>query len=80
LPHEEGSLASVLAILAYYKMNLTKIQSMPIMGQEFEYFFHIDITFHSFEKYRQALQAVSPLLHNIQVLGEYRRSDTIEPT
>ena len=78
LPHEEGSLASVLAILSYYKMNLTKIQSFPIMGQEFEYFFHIDIVFTSHEKYKQAIQAVTPLLHNIQILGEYRKADSIQ--
>ena len=34
LPHEEGSLAQILSILSYYKMNLTKIQSMPIIGHE----------------------------------------------
>lgn len=77
LPHEEGSLAAVLAILAYYKMNLTKIQSMPIIGQEFEYFFHVDIVFDSREKFKQAIQAVSPLLHNIKILGEYKKASGI---
>ena len=33
LPHEEGSLAKVLSILSYYNMNLTKIQSLPIVGR-----------------------------------------------
>lgn len=33
LPHEEGSLAQILAILSFYKLNLTKIQSLPIIGR-----------------------------------------------
>jgi len=77
LPHEEGSLASVLAILAYYKINLTKIQSMPIMGEEFEYFFYTDLTFTNFEKYRQAIDAVKPLTHKLEILGEYCKADKI---
>ena len=33
LPQEEGSLSAVLAILSFYKINLTKIQSLPIIGK-----------------------------------------------
>ena len=35
LPHEEGSLSAILSVLSFYKLNLTKIQSLPIIGQEF---------------------------------------------
>ena len=31
LPHEEGSLSQVLSILYFYKINLTKFQSLPII-------------------------------------------------
>jgi len=41
LPHEEGSLAKVLSILSFYHVNLTKIQSLPIIGREWEYQFYI---------------------------------------
>jgi len=78
LPHEEGSLASILAILSFYKINLTKIQSMPILGQEFEYFFYIDITFPIYEKYKQSLEAIKPLTRNFKLLGEYKKADKIE--
>jgi len=78
LPHEEGSLSSVLSILAYYKLNLTKIQSMPIIGHEFEYFFYVDIVFENKQKFKQALQAIAPLTHNLQVLGEYAKAVAIE--
>ena len=34
LPHNEGSLSQVLSIFSFYKINLTKIQSLPIIGRE----------------------------------------------
>jgi len=41
LPHEEGSLSKVLTILSFYSINLTKIQSLPIIGHEWEYMFYV---------------------------------------
>lgn len=74
LPHEEGSLAKVLSILSFYHVNLTKIQSLPIVGREWEYQFYISLTFDNYERYRQALDAVRPLLKDFQVLGEYKEA------
>lgn len=71
LPHEEGSLASVLSVLSFYKTSLTKIQSVPIIGHEFEYFFHIDLLYSDYTRYRQALRAIEPLTSNLRVFGEY---------
>lgn len=71
LPHEEGSLAKVLSILSYYNMNLTKIQSLPIVGREWEYQFYINLKFEQYLKYKQALDAIIPLTRDLQVLGEY---------
>ncbi|MGE4289362.1 MAG: prephenate dehydratase [Salinivirgaceae bacterium] len=72
LPHHKGSLSQVLSILAFYDHNLTKIQSMPIVGQEFKYFFYVDLTFDSFERYQQSLSAITPLVVDLQILGEYQ--------
>lgn len=71
LPHEEGSLAKVLSILSYYGVNLTKIQSLPIIGREWEYMFYIDLHFENYVKYTQAISAVGPLTKDLQILGEY---------
>ena len=71
LPHKPGSLAQVLTVLSFYDMNLTRIQSLPIPGQEWQYFFYADITFASYSRYRQALKAVKPLMAGLAVLGEY---------
>lgn len=71
LPHSKGALSKVLTILSFYDMNLSKIQSMPIVGREWEYRFYIDLTFDSFVRYRKALDAVVPLMNDLKILGEY---------
>jgi prephenate dehydratase len=69
--HVQGSLSKVLTILSFYGINLTKIQSMPIIGREWEYRFFIDLTFSDFFVYRQALDAIRPFTNDFNVLGEY---------
>ena len=71
LPHTPGSLAHILTILSFYEMNLTRIQSLPIPGKEWQYFFYVDIKFSAYERYKQATAAVRPLIDEFQVLGEY---------
>lgn len=72
LPHEEGSLSQVLSILSFYKMQLTKIQSLPIIGREWEYMFYIDVTYDDLVRYRQAIDAITPLTRELTILGEYK--------
>jgi prephenate dehydratase len=72
LPHKPGSLAQILTILSFYEMNLTRIQSLPIPGHEWQYFFYADIKFSNVERYLQALSAVRPLIEDLQILGEYK--------
>ncbi|MEE1175829.1 MAG: prephenate dehydratase [Paludibacteraceae bacterium] len=72
LPHDEGSLAKVLSIMSYYGMNLTKIQSMPIIGREWEYEFYVDLRFEDYLKYKQSIEAFQPLTKDLIILGEYR--------
>lgn len=71
LPHAGGALSKILTILSFYDMNLTKIQSMPIIGREWEYRFYIDLTFDSIVRYHQAVTAVRPLTNELTTLGEY---------
>ncbi len=73
LPHEEGSLSSVLSVLSFYKLNLTKIQSLPIIGREWEYLFYIDVQFADYTRYSQGVDAIRPLTSHLKILGEYRQ-------
>lgn len=71
LPHEEGSLSQVLSILSFYRINLTKIQSLPIIGHEWEYMFYVDVTYDNITRYRQSIDAIAPLTKELKILGEY---------
>lgn len=71
LPHTNGALSKVLTIFSFYDINLSKIQSMPIIGREWEYRFYVDLTFDSYSRYLQSIDAVRPLINDLRILGEY---------
>ena len=71
VPHTSGSLCKVLSSLWFYNINLSKIQSLPIIGREWEYLFYVDLTFDNYMSYRQALDAIRPLTKECNILGEY---------
>lgn len=72
LPHEEGSLSKILTILSFYGINLTKIQSLPVIGHEWEYMFYVDVTYDDLIRYRQSIDAITPLTKELKILGEYK--------
>lgn len=76
LPHNEGSLSQVLSIFSFYKINLTKIQSLPIIGREWEYLFYVDVIFLDYLRFRQSIDAVSPLTRELKILGEYAEGES----
>ena len=72
LPHEEGILSQILSIFTFYRINLTKIQSLPIIGREWEYMFYVDVTYNDYTRFRQSIDAVRPLTKELKILGEYK--------
>ena len=72
LPHEEGSLSQILSIFTFYRINLTKIQSLPMIGREWEYMFYVDVTYNDYTRFRQSIDAVRPLTKELNMLGEYK--------
>ena len=66
-----AALSKVLTVLSFYDINLTKIQSLPIIGREWEYQFYVDVTFDDPYRYRQAIDAARPLTSGFRILGEY---------
>lgn len=71
--HESGSLHKVLNVLAAYEINLTKIQSKPIMGKPWEYRFHVDFLLEGHVSLAQALDAIRPICSELRVLGIYHQ-------
>ncbi len=76
LPHNEGSLSQVLSIFSFYHINLTKIQSLPIIGREWEYLFYVDVMFNDYLRYKQSIDAVTPLTKALKILGEYAEGES----
>lgn len=75
LPHTSGSLSKVLAVLSFYDMNLSMIQSMPIVGEEWRYQFYVNLLFTDYKRYRQAIDAILPLTKDFEILGEYMEGE-----
>jgi len=73
--HFYGSLAKVLNIFAEYKINLTKIQSVPIVGKPNEYTFHVDIEWDELTNYERAIHIILKNVSSLAILGEYVRGD-----
>ncbi|MDO4715320.1 MAG: prephenate dehydratase [Bacteroidales bacterium] len=71
LSHDAGCLSQVLSVFSFYHINLTKIQSLPIVGREWEYLFYVDVQYEDYLRFKQSLDAVSPLTREIRVLGHY---------
>lgn len=73
--HEVGSLYKVLAVLAAYNVNLTKIQSAPIIGKPWEYQFFVDFVTEGKVGCEQAIEAIRPLAHDLKIFGIYPKGE-----
>ena len=73
--NEAGSLANVLMSFKENSINLTKIQSIPIIGKPKEYSIHVDVEWRKRKNYDVALHQVLRQTRNLNVLGEYKRSE-----
>ena len=73
--HYYGALAKVLDIFAENKINLNKIQSVPIIGKPNEYTMHVDIEWDSVENYEHAIHLILKNVSSLSILGEYVRGE-----
>jgi prephenate dehydratase len=71
--NEVGSLAETLMVFKSYQINLTKIQSIPIIGKPSEYSIHIDVEWKKRKDYDEAMHEVLRQVKNLNVLGEYKK-------
>jgi prephenate dehydratase len=72
LNHKRGSLASILNVLSDCKMNLTKIQSLPVIETPWKYSFFVDITFDDYKEYQKAITIIKIMAEEFKVLGIYK--------
>ncbi|MDP5171814.1 MAG: prephenate dehydratase [Bacteroidia bacterium] len=74
LRHSVGSLAQILMVLSAHGMNLTKIQSSPMVGKAWEYFFHLDLEFEEYDQYQRSLASIRSLVSDFKIIGEYPKA------
>jgi prephenate dehydratase len=75
--NQPGSLARILNSFAEQNINLSKIQSMPVLGKRDEYIFHVDIDWKKQSEYDTAIRKVLKHTINFNILGEYQKNDKI---
>lgn len=71
--HKAGSLAEILTILAKHNLNLSKIQSMPVIDTPWKYAFFADFIFDSYADYYNAINEIKEKVETLKVLGEYNK-------
>ncbi|PGH40542.1 MAG: prephenate dehydratase [Candidatus Nephrothrix sp. EaCA] len=71
--NKPGSLADLLAILKAHHLNMSKIQSIPVIGKPSQYSIHIDLEWKARKDYDQALRLMLRKVKNLSVLGEYKK-------
>ena len=72
LNHKRGSLAAILNVLSDCKMNLTKIQSIPVIESPWKYSFFVDVTFDAYESYKKAVSIIEIMAEQFKILGTYK--------
>lgn len=75
--NDVGSLAKVLNILAENEINMSKIQSMPVLGKRNEYNFYVDVEWAETKRYEDAIRKILKHTVNFSIMGEYVKNDGI---
>lgn len=78
--HQPGSLLQILKPFADRGINMTMLQSLPIVGRKWEYIFHADLVFSSINEFYSALEQVGQNASSIKILGIYRSHDIVNHT
>ena len=74
LDHQRGSLAAVLNVMSDCQLNLTKIQSLPVIETPGKYAFFVDVTFDAIEYYKKARSIIEIMATEFKILGEYPKN------
>jgi prephenate dehydratase len=72
--HKRGSLAAILNVMSDCKLNLTKIQSLPIIETPWKYSFFVDVTFETYNDFSKAKAILKIMAQGMKILGEYKNA------
>lgn len=74
LESRSGSLVSVLNIIRDYNLDMTKIQSMPIIETPWKYSFFVDVIFEDYAEFQKAMEIVKVMTEHLKILGTYKNN------
>ncbi|MFQ3576054.1 MAG: prephenate dehydratase [Cytophagales bacterium] len=78
LYNEPGSLSKVLNVFHTHEVNLTKIQSIPLLGSLDEYTFYVDCDWQNIEHFEKSVNKIKDMVNRIQILGKYQKGRVVE--
>lgn len=78
LTHKPGSLFNALKVFADRKINLTKLESRPILGKPWQYLFYLDFEIESLKEYQQAIKELKKHCLYLKTLGYYKKGKTVK--
>jgi len=73
--HQQGSLVEVLKIFVNHQLNLSKIQSLPIVNNPWKYSFFADVIFDDKEQFDNVLKELKGIVSEVKILGKYNRGE-----
>ncbi len=78
LPHESGALYRILGDIYNHKLNMTMVESRPIPGKQWEYYFYVEfIGSVSDDNVKEALKDIDEDSIGLRVLGNYITNSAI---
>lgn len=69
--NQQGGLAKLLTMIAEKGLDLSKIQSIPVIEKPWEYAFFIDAEFDDYFKFKEAMRIAEMDFGGVKIFGEY---------
>ena len=80
LDHRIGSLSNVLQLFSTFEINLTKIQSLPIIGKPWQYAFFVDVFFKDYVLFTEVTKVLEKAVEELKIIGVYKQNFDNEPS
>jgi len=80
LDHRIGSLSNVLQLFSTFEINLTKIQSLPIIGKPWQYAFFVDVFFNDYTLFRDVMKVLEKAVKELKIIGVYKQNFDNKPS
>lgn len=80
LDHRVGSLSNVLQLFSTFEINLTKIQSLPIIGKPWQYAFFVDVFFNDYTLFKDVIKVLEKAVKELKIIGIYKQNFDNKPS